>query len=786
MLSRRDLRVLVVEDAPDEFVLTRSLLEDVRGAQVKVDWVSTFEEAAAAVRSGRYDVGLVDYRLGERTGLDLLRETGGSGGATPLVVLTGQDDRELDLRLMEAGAADFLVKGEITPALLERSIRYAVQRRRAEAERTRATQALSTLVEALPLAVVVLDREARVTDWNPAAERIFGWARDEVLGLPYPLVPGDRHEEFRDVLRDASEGRAMAGVETVRRRRDGALLDVALWTTPLRGAQGEVYATMGVLADVTERKRAEAAAHRRDQEFKALVENAPDVIARFDRRLRYRYVNPAVEAATGISTASMLGRTNEELGVPRRLCALWTGALRRVLETGKAEVIEFEHRVRRKGRYYQARLVPEFAVDGSVQTVLGITREFTEIREAERALRESEQRYRQLAENIGAVVWMAGRDNGPAFYVSPAYERIWGRTRESLYADPATWGRALHPDDQERVLASLAGVGDAEYEMEYRVVRPDGEVRWIRDRGFPIFNEAGRVVRRGGIAEDVTERKRAEEALRASEEQLLQAQRLEAVGKLAGGVAHDFNNILTVIQSNAELLLLDIPKDDPLRGDVVEIKAACHRGSDLTRQLLAFSRKQVLQPTVLDLNATVAEMEKLLRRVIGEDVELVLSLAARVGPVEADVGQLGQVLMNLVVNARDAMPQGGRLEIQTRNVFLEPSEAEHYPYEVVPGPYVRLTVRDSGTGMDEETLARVWEPFFTTKEQGKGTGLGLSTVYGIVKQSGGYVWAESAPGQGSIFAVYLPRSAKAPTTSSVGGAAPPGAVSYTHLTLPTN
>jgi PAS domain S-box-containing protein len=285
--------------------------------------------------------------------------------------------------------------------------------------------------------------------------------------------------------------------------------------------------------------------------------------------------------------------------------------------------------------------------------------------------------------------------------------------------------------------------------VELTARRRDGRPVSVICNAVGDYDEAGRLVEVHAYLFDNTEQRQATERLRL-------ASRMEAVGQLAGGIAHDFNNLITVITGYSELLLAGLPEDDPRRRELLEIKGAGQRAADLTHQLLAFSRQQVLQPRDVDLNAVVVEVESMLRRVIGEDIELSTVLAPDLGRVRADPGQLHQVILNLAVNSRDAMPDGGFVLVETANVDLDETYREAHDV-VVPGPYVMLAVTDTGQGMDEATRLRVFEPFFTTKESGKGTGLGLSTVYGVVKQSGGYIWAYSEPGQGTTFKIYLPR-----------------------------
>jgi two-component system cell cycle sensor histidine kinase/response regulator CckA len=388
------------------------------------------------------------------------------------------------------------------------------------------------------------------------------------------------------------------------------------------------------------------------------------------------------------------------------------------------------------------------------------------------ALRDSEQRYRALVEQLPAITYMAEfGENGRWLYVSPQIESLLGFTLIEWLADPALWHRQLHPDDRERVLArerESARTGEP-LVVEYRMRARDGRLLWFSDRAVVQQRGPEQAPHLYGVMLDITDMKQLEE-------QLLQSQKMEAVGRLAGGVAHDFNNILTAIQGYSEQARKRLDGDETAAEYIQEVEKAAGRAASLTRQLLAFSRKQALQPKVVDLNTIVAQMDKMLRRLIGEDIELVTRPGQNLGHVRVDPGQIEQVLMNLAVNARDAMPDGGQLTIETANVALDARYAQQHS-DVAPGPYVLLVVTDTGVGMTAEVRARVFEPFFTTKGIGQGTGLGLATCFGIVKQSGGHLSVYSEPGKGTTFKIYLPRveepldaaSAPADSTGVRGG-----------------
>ena len=361
-----------------------------------------------------------------------------------------------------------------------------------------------------------------------------------------------------------------------------------------------------------------------------------------------------------------------------------------------------------------------------------------------RRRRESEECLREFAENVHGFFWMTGPKGEPLLHASPAYERIWGRPVEALRARPRERIDAVLEEDKPRVEHAFTALAAGEtLDEEYRIRRPDGSIRWIWDRGRPA--PEGEIRFLVGVAEDITRRKELEV-------QLTHSQKLESLGRLAGGVAHDLNNQLSVILGSTGMAL-EANRDDAVHEDLEMVLTAGNKAAALTGQLLAFSRRQVLRPVVTDLNAVVRSARTMLARVLGEDIEVIVRPDADPGTVKVDPGQLEQVIVNLAINARDAMPRGGTLTMETSSVHLDAPPVAHGE---ITGQHVLLAVTDTGSGMDPETLAQVFEPFFTTKEAGKGTGLGLSVAHGIVRQSGGQILAESNPGAGSTFKVYLP------------------------------
>src|SRR5499427_2452237 len=477
------------------------------------------------------------------------------------------------------------------------------------------------------------------------------------------------------------------------------------------------------------------------------LDSAVDGMAIVDSDGKYSYVNEGY--------ASLLGnvRRDEMVGQPWKAVLLKAGLGRMNSEREIRNALQKDGKwfgilevPRGQGNYVPVELAVTSLPDGGLVLV---SRDLTERRQAEQARAEAEIKYRMIVERVAAISYIAEPGvYGRWYYVSPQIESILGYTPDEWLANSEKWIEFIHPDDHAAVMeAEEIGLRQKSFQAEYRLRRKDGRSVWISDTAVIIQGSDKHPVMEG-ILVDISERK-------LMEMQSQQARRMEAVGRLAGGIAHDFNNLLTIIKGYTELARRRAETPE-LKTDIERIEDASERAAALVRQLLAFSRKQVLQPKNLDLNSVVSGLEQLLRRLLGAHIQLKTTLHDDLGTIKADPSQVEQVLMNLVVNARDAMPDGGRLIIETCNAELDQKYASEH-VSVKAGPYVMLAVSDTGVGMNAETVAHIFEPFFTTKSGGKGTGLGLATTYGIVKQSGGYIWVYSEPGQGTTFKVYLPR-----------------------------
>ncbi len=611
-----------------------------------------------------------------------------------------------------------------------------------------ASDVLSRAIEHAPEAIIITDPEARIQYVNPAFERVSGYPRAEVLGKNPRLLQSGRHDEcfYRHLWKTLSAGDVWNG-EFINKRKDGRLYFEEATISPVRDAEGRTVSYIAVKRDVTGRRRLEAELERSEQRYRALFDATPHAMWVFDlESQRFLEANEAAVQLYGWTREEFLGMTLHDLRPPADVPDLVLRAVRPAADTPQTGV--WRHR-QKSGAIILVRMTSRAILFEGRRAGLVLAEDITDRQRVEDALIESEGRFRQLTDNLREVFWLVDPQLHRTIYISPSFEKTWGMPCSEMYRNPDAWLAAVHPDDRDRVLRLLGSLPPAgEYDAHYRIVRPDGSIRWIHDQSFPLRDESGQVYRIAGVAEDVTDQ-------RELESQLRQMQRLEAVGQLTAGVAHDFNNVLAVVQGHADLLLLDAEPGSALEESLRQISQAARRAANLTRQLLAFSRKQVLQPRDVDLNEVIANMVKMLRRAVGEAVTVDLACADQPMPVHADVNMLEQVILNLAVNARDAMPKGGRLRLTTRHLDLDGNASHGQPSGGV-GVHVCLSVSDTGCGIPPEVMPHIFEPFFTTKDIGKGTGLGLATVYGVVKQHRGWIHVDSKVGQGTTFEIYLP------------------------------
>jgi two-component system, cell cycle sensor histidine kinase and response regulator CckA len=733
--------VLVVEDDDGIAELERARLED-SGYEVAV--AGTAEDGFAVLSGRPIDLVLLDNRLpGGVDGLDFYARVKAAGLDPPVVLVTGFSDEGTAIRALRAGVRDFVTKSteylDYLPEAVGRVLaQVATERRLAESEAR-----LAGVITSAQDAILVAEADFTISLFNPAAERMFRCKANQAVGqsldqfiLPNISAPiGD------------SGSPSLVGTRTRGLRATGEAFPLEATVARTKAAGRQFYTV--VARDITERFRAEAALRESERRFRELADHAPILVWLAGPDGKCSYFNRVWLEFTGRKMA-------EELG-DGWVAGIHSDDRTSCLQAYRAAVaarrpFTLEYRLRRADGNYRWILdtgVPRFTDSRAFVGFIGSGLDITDRKEMEEALRQSEERHRSFVETTNEWVWVCD-PNGRMLYNNPALALMLGYPPEAL--ERANTLDLLHPDDRRaaadqlaRAAADRRGWSGVVFRWRHR----DGSYRHLESNSVPTFGADGRITGFQGADRDITERLRLEADLR-------QAQKMEAIGRLAGGIAHDFNNLLTVINGFSELLLGSSTLDKDGQASVAEIARAGDQAAALTRQLLAFSRKQVLAPRVLDLNALVLEMEKMLARLIGADIELASNLDPALGRVRTDPGQIEQVLLNLAVNARDAMPHGGHLTIETKNVRLDP-ECYLMTPGLSAGPYVLLAVTDTGIGMTADVKSKIFEPFFTTKEHGKGTGLGLATVFGIVEQSGGHIDVYSEPGRGTIFKVYLPR-----------------------------
>ncbi len=750
---RKPLRVLLVEDSQPEAELCLRELKKA-GFKVCTDLVQTPEEFSERLRANTYDIVLADYRLPGWTGLEAMQLLRQLGQDIPFLLVTGTLGEEAAVECIKQGVTEYVLKDRL--ARLPVAVQRALEEKALREERTRAERALREseasfrlLFANNPLPMWVFDGETlQFLQVNDAAIAHYGYSREEFLGMritdicpPEDVAPlSPAVEKERPALRLAGQWR--------HRTKEGRILDVEIITHALEFAgRGAILV---VAQDITERKRAEAENAR----LITAIEQSAEGVLITDRLGRIQYTNPALTRISGYSREEMIGQDPRLFRSGQHDWPFYEHLWKTILagETWRGEIINR----RKDGSFYteEMSITPVRDQHGGISHFIAIKQDVTERKRAEEALRQSEARHRELVKNATYAIYRTNPE-GKFLDVNLALVAMLGYSSEEellsvnlatdVYRDPAARAQLLEQTaDPDRV----NGV-----EVEWKC--KDGRPILVRLSGRTVRDAQGNRPYFEGIAEDVTER-------RALEKQLRQVQKFEAIGQLAGGIAHDFNNVIGAIMGWAELGQEQTPADSRLHSHFKKIKQQADRAAGLTRQLLAFARRQILEPQNVHLNQTIAELLSLLEKVISKDIELKTVLAPNLGVVRADPTQLEQVLMNLCLNARDAMPRGGQLLIETQNVEIDQEYSRSHAYARM-GQYVMLSVTDNGIGMDATTMEHIFEPFFTTKEPGKGTGLGLATVYGVVKQHGGFLHVYSEPGRGSTFHVYFPIQSRAPT-----------------------
>ncbi|MGA2519112.1 MAG: PAS domain S-box protein [Thermodesulfobacteriota bacterium] len=634
--------------------------------------------------------------------------------------------------------------------------REITERKQAEKALRESERRYRTLFEGSRDAIYITSREGEILDANHFMLDLFSYSREEMLGLNARkayVYSEDRIKFQQEIERNGF----VRDYEMKLRKKDGTEMDCLLTADVRHADDGSILGYQGIIRDITELKQIVNELQTEKQRFQTLSENAPFGMVMIDKDGTFRYMNPKFRELFGYDLNDVPdGRTWFRKAYPdptyrHNVISTWVNDL------------DSSNRGEKRPRTFTVtckdgtkKIINFTPVQLETGENLMACEDITERKQAEEALRESEEKYRSILENIqdGYIeVDLAGNFT----FVNGVVCRRLGYSREELigmnnrqYTDETTAKKAY------QLYNRVYRTGEPVRNFEEEVIRKDG-TRWIYELSVSLIrNPEGKPIGFQGISRDITERKRAEKEMAALQEQLRESQKMEAIGRLAGGIAHDFNNLLTVIKGYSQLSLMELKEGDPLKGNIEEIQKGSQRAADLTRQLLAFSRRQVMEMKVLDLNTLLRDLDKMLRRIIGEDIELTTLLANDLGRVKIDPGQIEQVIMNLAVNAKDAMPSGGKLTIETANAVLDESYARNHA-DVKPGRYVMFSVSDTGVGMTPEVRERLFEPFFTTKQKGRGTGLGLSTVYGIVKQSGGNIWVYSEPGHGTTFKIYLSR-----------------------------
>ena len=628
-----------------------------------------------------------------------------------------------------------------------------IERKQSEEESKKRQKYLEAVLHEAPDAIVALDASHHILEWNPGAEKIFGYTRDEAVGMDLDdLVSGpDVVDEAKANTKKVLSGQNLSPTEAIRYRRDGTAVNVITAGSSIQ-IDGEVHGAVGVYTDITDRKQAEEALREGEEKFRLTFESVPDAVTISSMEDgRYLYVNDGFCRITGHSKEEAVGKTAFELGLyvnpadRERLLA-------NLQDKGMVEGFEVQFRMKDE-RVVDTLLSGRIFQYGEENCLVAVTKDITQFKEAQEKVRESEKRYRDLFNSVSDLIYTHDLE-GRFLSANKALTEIFDYEPEDFIGRKVTdiMKPELRPLFYTEYIEAIKKQGHNEGVTAY-FTKDDRKI-YIEYRNRLITPGEGEPYITG-IGRDVTERIQAEREIKKLNKEMLQAQKMEAVGTLAGGIAHDFNNLLQGILGFTQMLLMEKDGNDPDTAKLKQIEKAAHRASELTQQLLAFSRKVESNLRPVDLNQELEQVRNLLERTIPKMIAIELHLEDHLNVIRADPAQLEQVIMNLGVNARDAMPDSGKLVFETENATLDQEYCKAH-LGARPGRYVLLSISDTGQGMDRETLEHIFEPFFTIKEVGSGTGLGLAMVYGIIKGHGGYIMCYSEPGEGTTFKIYLP------------------------------
>lgn len=759
------MRILYVEDNRLDADLARIELGRVYPRAELIVVNSIAQAWGQLADPARYDALVIDLNLPDGSGIDLVVGMREKGVQLATVILTGSGDERSAVAALKAGVDDYLVKRgdylQQLPQVLESAI---ASFSKGMARLNHPLRVLYAEHHSLDIELTRrhMERHAAhmrldaVTSAAEALRRLKAAPNNyDVILLDYRLIGMNALELLRDIKQDGSlrhpvvlvtgQGDEAVAVEALR-------LGAADYVVKRPGYLHELPATLenafhrALLAKEQAALRASEASQRLREEA---LEAMPLGVLLSDEQRQIIYANPAFTLLTGFPSFEAVGRN----------CGFLQGA-----ETDRATVRKI-HEALEVRRSFEGELLnyrkdgtsfwnhlsitPVLDEHGNVVNFIGVLQDVTARRRAAEDLQASEERFRQIAENIQEAFWMTDPATHSLLYISPAYETIWGRRCADILKNPSDWLKAIHPDDRGRVAAASKRQLQGNYDEVYRVVRPDGSIRWVRDKAFPIRDQAGKVYRIVGTAEDITE-------TRKLEEQFMQAQKMEAIGTLAGGIAHDFNNILAAITGYTELIKMQVTNDPQVETYLAALLQASSRATSLVRQILAFSRQADHERLPLQLRLVVEESLRLLRATIPVTVAFETHIDTETTWVLADATQVHQVLMNLGTNAAHAMSGGpGKLSVRLERREVS-DEFARSTTRLRPGPHVVLSVSDTGCGMSAEVMERMFDPFFTTKPPGEGTGLGLAVVHGVMQTHEGDVLVKSAPGQGTTFELYFP------------------------------